>query len=129
MAVRKANQKLEKAEQRKAKKQRDQEAKEQKREEAKAAKEGAAAAAAEKGEGGEAVAKETTKRKRRTPGEIEVTEGDPLVLQKLSKFAGGAVPVCDTVKAMIEQVAAAPHLPCVAHLRRGAFKKVLEEGL
>ena len=67
------------------------------------------------------------KRKRRTGGLAELTEEDPLVLREMSKFTEGNISMVEDVKDFVSHIVANPLIACVARLKKGMFKKVLNE--
>ena len=127
----KAEQALAKEEERKAKKAdaARQRAEQKKRREEEAAEE----AAKEKDittEKDDAVEEGDEKGRRRVPRATkakDLTEDDPAVLRTL-RNAGWLTPTVThgTLEAFVEHVTAFPHLPKIAHLRKGSVKKVLQ---
>ena len=56
-----------------------------------------------------------------------MTEEDPLVLREMSKFTEGNISMVEDVKDFVSHIAANPLIACVARLKKGMFKKVLNE--
>lgn len=92
-----------------------------------AAKEKANADREAEGAGGEGEHGDDSKkgRNRTKTGQHEVTEDDPPLLHTMFKFAMGAMAVCNDVDSFLTTIAETPSVTCVARLRRGPLKKMM----
>ena len=84
----------------------------------------AAAAAERPDDNGEGEAKAKTKR-RRTGGQEDLSETDPLILHEMSKFTGGSIAFHESLEEFAKAIAAEPGVACCCRLKKASLKKAM----
>ena len=123
-AVKRALMKEEKAAEKRAQKE---QAKRDREERQKADKAAKALAAAEAGEDGnkKGSGSAANGKRRRTGGQEDLDENDPLILREMSKFGGGSMAFFEDLDDFTKAIAAQPEIACACRLKKAAAKKAM----